>query len=761
MRISLLSALFAVSALAGEVPVTPPVYGPAPFTQSATAVASNGDQYLVTWNDYRAELSQVFAARVSGDGTVLDPLGIRVASRPAWNASHVIWSDSSWFVLANQCNGIELVRISAGGAVLDAQPRVFPIAGSCSANFSEATDGRRVAVGYNSVYSDAGNTRYQKHALIIDSDGTLIRDVHLSAGTTETGSGSPMIVWDGSSFVAVWDDHAARFDSGGLRGAARSVLLLGSSSSTLRAASDGRGGVLVIRGGLQYRLTADLAGEYVRPLPFNDVQKILWTGSEYIVFGVPLEGPYQLSKTQLNVVRLAPEGYVLGQQTMRADGESSAELAMATNGHNLLKAWHDASEVAEPYSYPDTYASIVALPALTAEPRKVLSTAARWQLHPLTAAGAGKQLTVWQEWNGIYARRHRRDGAADSAPIRLSAATTAVAFNGADFLTASAEYPALVIRHLPAEGELRVDRESRIDAKSSGAIALAGNGNVMLLAWRDNSAIYAARLAADGSPIDTVPLRIGLARYADSISIAADRDGTFLIVWGGSALGCECSPVSLPEGDSVRAARVTPALTLLDPSPITVVDVSSIFSPAIDPANPKYNPGHTAFADHSSVTYNGEEWLVVWSRSFNVAVNGQRIEREEIRGRRIARNGALLDSSSTEPGILIAPNAFAPAVAWTGSGYVLGWYEGLPYRWTSSPRALQRIHVATFDRPGAPLSNDRILGEAAEVEPISIAIANGFASMAYARLAADARYGGVTRAFVVVPESDSRQRAVR
>jgi len=53
------------------------------------------------------------------------------------------------------------------------------------------------------------------------------------------------------------------------------------------------------------------------------------------------------------------------------------------------------------------------------------------------------------------------------------------------------------------------------------------------------------------------------------------------------------------------------------------------------------------------------------------------------------------------------------------------------------------------------------VGESASADPISIAVTNGFATVSYARLGDDARYGGVSRVFLDVPASETRRRAVR
>jgi hypothetical protein len=755
-----LSAFVAIGALGAEVPVSQPAYGPAPGNQYDAAVASDGDQYLVVWADERSEVPQAFAARVSRDGTVLDPNGIRVASGALTSHPHVIWGGSCWFVLSNTGSGFELVRVAGNGAVLDAKPRVFSPP-RWTTGLSVATDGHHVAVGYV-----AGQSTYEQHVLILNGDGESTADIRLSGG--ETYAVVPAIAWNGSFFVAVWQGFAVPFDANGTVAPARGVAVFG-SPAPMHIASDGHD-FIVIRGPNAFRMSADLVAEFLMTLPL-DVSSIAWTGSSYVIAGVVKRTENgQLHQSDVNLVRLDREGHLLAQrEVLRAEGNGEHRLnsaAVATNGQNLLVAWHDSTDARDAaYLDTDTFASIVSLPELTPEPRKLLSVAADWQIAPSTAASGSTDLTVWQEATGLYARRHRRDGGINDSPIRLAeqATSVAVAFNGSDFIVASTEGAAIVTRRLPATGALRVDREWRFDGgKNPRAIALASSGAATMVAWLDGG-IHAARVGVDGSLIDQVPLEVApaqLARETQRVAISPNGDGEFLVVWGGSIPACwYCSPSSPPFGGVLRAARVTSTLTLLDHPPIEIAIPVPLFDSRSDPASLRYDPRHSLFADDPSVTWNGNEWLVVWNREFRDAVIGEFSLLEEIRGRRIARNGTLLDGSPGDPGVLMARSAFAPTVAWTGSGYLLGWYEGSPTYRSGDPSRLQQIHAASLDRLGGPLSNERTLGESPDADPISMAVANGLASMAYARLGDASRYGGVSRAFLEVPGFDTRRRA--
>jgi hypothetical protein len=85
--------LFVASAtsaqIAGERPVSTPVYAPKTLFGSS-AIASDGNQFLAAWIDGRDRYS-VFVARIDRDGTVLDPMGIFIATAVTNTPVGVAW----------------------------------------------------------------------------------------------------------------------------------------------------------------------------------------------------------------------------------------------------------------------------------------------------------------------------------------------------------------------------------------------------------------------------------------------------------------------------------------------------------------------------------------------------------------------------------------------------------------------------------------------------------------------------------------------
>lgn len=757
-----LCAGFALSAMAVEVPVShQPAQEAAPRNQYDAVAASNGDQYLVVWGDDRAGVPQTYATRVSREGTVLDPNGFRVASGDLTivrlagsvltSGVRVVWGGKSWFVLSAPCGGVALVRVGADGAVMDARPRHYSYGSDCG-DLSVASDGRHVVVGYVNGFQPI-----VKQALFLDSDGEPVALVILGDGYE-----SPVIASSGSSFVAVWKDRAVRFDVNGILDS-RSVSFAGPREGAMSIASDGTD-MLVVHGNQAFRLSADLVVEPLGVLPFSYVKSTARTGSGYVVAGIiPTTLNQRYHEGNGSIVHIDDGGRLLAQREVRTQGTARG-FVVASNGENVLLPWHDPTEaqLVSPPPHSDVFLSVVSLPDLTPGPRKLLAVSADAQLRPATATSGRNLLTVWKEATGIYARRHWRDGSADGPPIRLTGDATSmdVVFNGTDFIVATTEGSAVVTRLLPATGELRVHRTWRLEGQDPGAIALANSGGVTLAAWLGRG-VRATLVAADGSLIDD-PLDIAPephAREAHRIAVSPNGAGEFLVVWGGSTPECVCSPPVLPSRSGVlRAARVTSTLTLLDRPAIEITSPVGADDPRANPTGPQYDALHSLKADHPSAVWNGKEWLVVWSRGFR---NASGEVREEIRGRRIAPNGTLLDGSADDAGVLIASDGFAPTIAWTGSRYVLAWYEAMLVYVSGSRERVHPIRTALLENLGGTLSNERTLGESAARDPVSIAVANGFTALAYSRLGDDKVYGGVSRAFLDVPVPAPRRRAVR
>ena len=113
-------------------PLAAAPFAPAPDDQEHPSVVSNGDGYFVVWadkRDYGANEYDIYGARVSRTGEVLDPGGIAICTDPGRQTSPrvafdgtrflVVWEDdresTSQFLLYH----IYGARVTSDGRVLD------------------------------------------------------------------------------------------------------------------------------------------------------------------------------------------------------------------------------------------------------------------------------------------------------------------------------------------------------------------------------------------------------------------------------------------------------------------------------------------------------------------------------------------------------------------------------------------------------------------------------------------------------------------
>ena len=186
------SAPIAISAASGD--------------EVAAAVAFDGTNYLVVWQDSRGSTGRdIYGARVSPDGTVLDPGGIPISTALEHQVEPAVAFDgTSYLVVWEDRRGgfadVRGARVSPDGAVLatdsvvsgaslhQTQPAVACATGACLVAWR---DGR---AGGPDVYGArvAGTS-------VVDPAGLPIS----RAGSSQ---GRPAIASDGTGYLVVWND---------------------------------------------------------------------------------------------------------------------------------------------------------------------------------------------------------------------------------------------------------------------------------------------------------------------------------------------------------------------------------------------------------------------------------------------------------------------------------------------------------------------------------------------------------------------------
>ena len=99
----------------------------APGNESAPAVTFDGVNYVVAWSDLRGVTADIYAARVTPAGVVLDPAGLRVSSGTAAETFPTVASLDGGSLIAwqdSRASNLDVYasRVSASGVVLSPIP---------------------------------------------------------------------------------------------------------------------------------------------------------------------------------------------------------------------------------------------------------------------------------------------------------------------------------------------------------------------------------------------------------------------------------------------------------------------------------------------------------------------------------------------------------------------------------------------------------------------------------------------------------------
>jgi hypothetical protein len=185
--------------------------------------------------------------------------------------------------------------------------------------------------------------------------------------------------------------------------------------------------------------------------------------------------------------------------------------------------------------------------------------------------------------------------------------------------------------------------------------------------------IYAARLDASGALLDATPILVAQQTLNQGFPDVAWNGQNWLVSWSGQT-DMACCPNA-----RIFAARVSPAGTLLDPTPIAVATESQV--------DGWYGP---------AVASDGTNWAVVY-RTWGPAGVSMLV------GRRLAPDGTVLDATAAELRH-DTWNSYPihPDLVFAGDEYMLVWTENFPTGLEGAVRG-QRLTPA-LARLGGPIS---------------------------------------------------------
>ncbi|MEO0071632.1 MAG: hypothetical protein ABIK39_06070, partial [candidate division WOR-3 bacterium] len=604
----------------------------AAFVQFSPAVAFDGTNYLVVWQDSRSgNSSDIYCARVTPDGVLLDPDGIPITTAENSQLAPTVAFDGTNYLVVwqDQRNGetsdIYGARVTPNGVVLD----TAGIAISTAVNQQEfpvvAFDGTNYLVAWQDNRSgnnlDIYGTRVTQEGIVLDTTGIPI-------STAVDKQEFPAVSFDGTNYLIVWQDSRSggRYDIYGAR-VTQDGIVIDSVGFTVSSDSGRQGSPAVAFDGTNYLVV------------WQDDR----SGQAFDIYGA----------------RVTPNGSVLDPQGFAISTASGHQEypALAFGGNCYFVLWEDGRS-----GPSDIYGARVTPDKVVLDPNGIFITSGVTQQEfPAASFDGTNYLVVWQDYrNGqtgdIYGARVNSDGVVlDQTGFAISNATNsqefpAVAFDGTNYLVVwqderkGSEFDIYGARVTP-DGVVIDSNGIPISTATNNQLspAVAFDGANFLVVWSDRrngniGDIYGTRVTPEGIVVDQQGFAISTA-VNEQVYPAVAFDGTnYLIVWQDERSGLF----------DLYGARVTPGRVVLDPAGIAI---STAYTEQVYPA----------------VAFDGTNYLVVWQDKRNGFL-------PDIYAARVTPTGSVLDQEGIAVCNAINSQEY-PMVVFDGVNFLIVWQD--------------------------------------------------------------------------------------
>jgi hypothetical protein len=668
-----------------ERPVPGP--GPRPGYQSGAAVDSSGSTSLVVWTDGIFDQSpDVYAARVDAAGHVLDPAGIPVGVATGAQRSPAVTFDGTAFVVVWQDlrsgpGDIYGARVSTAGAVLNSTPIVVSAATGEQATPAITSSGSGSLVVWKDLRSGTADVRGAR----VNTSGTVLDTAGIPISTAAGIQEDPAVTFDGTRYVTVWEDAraTARRDVYGARvttaGAVLDTTGIGISTGFPRGgvqpavASDGTNSLVVWQtsDGVSYyaiegaRLSGAGAVLGAAPIVVSsspdddghwDPAVAFLAGRGYLVAFTVSPGPfYELWTARVSSAgAVSPRVRIDPDPTSFEDDDAAPAVAGVAGADDWLVVWSRTPVV---FSDSDVFGARVDAGGTVLDPRGFVVSTGSTQAAPSVAFDGSTFLVVWERDGGpasafdVLGARLSATGALldpngiDVARGEGDQRAPAVAFDGTNFVVAFENHgfsdPSRLytVRVDPGGGR------SNWYAPSGGGTdqrnpAITRTGSGTLLVWEAQGAstrdLFASRIATAGTPGAAFPVSTAAGTQA-SPAVAFDGTNT-LVTWQDNRSASSFD---------IRAARVGPTGTVLDGTALAV----------------SLAAGNQAAP---SVAFDGTRYLVAWQDLRSGTTR-------DIYGSRVTTGGSVQDSGGI-PISTAGDNQTVPAVAANGT-FLVVWQD--------------------------------------------------------------------------------------
>ena len=656
--------------------------------QEDPSITFDGTNYFVVWSDYRSApysstYYDIYGTRVSQDGKILDPGGIAICTaasnqaypKVAFNGTEylVAWEDRRDGVSGNYWD-IYGARVSTTGNVLDPDGIALCTEGGDQRDVSIATDGLNFLVawddGRNNNFSvDLYGTRVDGGGNVLDPSGIAIcsKDQQQQRSSIAFDGNNYMVVWEDSRTAANWSDiYAARVSTGGIvLDTAGIEIHTGLRSDWFPSiAFDGTNYLIVwchsdstLYGS---RITTDgnvLNTVLIDDSPTPRFSKVSYDGTNYLVVWEDIAS----AESHIYGKRVSSDGILIDSNpiVLSNSDEGRRPSIAVSNGTDHLVVWMDFRSQLTTYS--EIYGSRINLDGNVLDPSGILiSRYINPQNTPAVAFDGTNYLIVWQDYRNvtttgydIYGARVAPNGSIlDPSGFAICTAIKhqwqpSVAFDGTNYLVTWDDQRNFSHKiygaRVSAAGNVldTAGIEISIGAGQKYNTALAFDGTNYFVVWEDgrNSTydleIYGARVSTAGNVLDPDGINLFVSVY-DQVKPAVAFDGiNYLVVWQDDY------------HENIDGVRVNTSGTVLDASAIHISTE----------VNYRYSP---------SLSFDGTNYLVIWEDWRNNAA--------DIYSARVNPDGTVLNPSGvaicTEAGVQTEPT-----ITFNGVNYFAAWTD--------------------------------------------------------------------------------------
>jgi hypothetical protein len=518
------------------------------------SVMGNGDRFLLLWRDDRDVWPGpltfgTLMLRIDANGAALDDV-------PAFLPFGVDWAgrrDAEWLLIGTG----GFARINAEGELVEMRDAPGLLGGNVQG--AAWTGNALVVATAEAVFSPSTGRSGFCRAVVFDRDLNYVTTYELSGASTFVlgvagdESGSAMILYQPAPDAP--SIRAATFNADGSLRKQNIFHSINAFPPEGHAVAAGEGRYAVVLGSTTSRevmtLDADLRKTYLGSLtgPFYPGIGTVWDGSSITVYSVVTPA----SKRVVTASRFAADGPATPATQTLMPWRTGTFLSVAQAGSAAMLL--EGSQIEDIAFRMRTFHDPAELKSSSLLPRFVVERGAPAQGAAAAASGPSQSVVTWLERGAsqtdplvVYATRLDPNGKIlDPQSLQLgtspcSANRPLVATNGHDFLAAWAAGSQINVAAIHADGAIEKRVLGVVSPATCGNMQLASNGEDYLLVWpvRIESSfshweLYGARLRADGTTIDTAPIRVALSvpiTNAQNLHVAVASDGRdYLVAW--------------------------------------------------------------------------------------------------------------------------------------------------------------------------------------------------------------------------------------